>query len=178
MAAALGLSFPRTLHCQSTLPCPLTPFFLPPPTSHTLSLRHFNRLLRETFEPQQLTHSSIFDGSEASQAVIEVGPRTNFSTAFSTNATSICTSVGLNKVGHGVEPRGLGVGSFGLAYIYGGLEAWGLWLSRKDEGPGAWAVVGPGWGWEQAHEAGWGFMAHEVAMWTGFSGGGQLLSVF
>jgi phosphoribosylformylglycinamidine synthase len=56
------------------------------------------RLLRETFEPQQLTATSCFDGSEDSQAVVEVGPRTNFSTAWSTNATSICTSVGLHKV--------------------------------------------------------------------------------
>lgn len=56
------------------------------------------RLLRETFEPNQLTTSSIFDGSEPTQAVVEVGPRTNFSTAWSTNATSICASVGLDKV--------------------------------------------------------------------------------
>jgi phosphoribosylformylglycinamidine synthase len=55
-------------------------------------------LLRETFEPQQLTASSIFDGSAPNQCVIEVGPRTNFSTAFSTNATSITRSVGLDKV--------------------------------------------------------------------------------
>jgi phosphoribosylformylglycinamidine synthase len=57
-----------------------------------------HRLLRETFEPNQLTTSSIFDGSEPTQAVVEVGPRTNFSTAWSTNATSICASVGLDKV--------------------------------------------------------------------------------
>jgi hypothetical protein len=56
------------------------------------------RLLRETFEPEQLTNVSIFDGSEATQTVVEVGPRTNFSTAWSTNATSICRSVGLDKV--------------------------------------------------------------------------------
>jgi phosphoribosylformylglycinamidine synthase len=55
-------------------------------------------LLRETFEPQQLTASSIFDGSAPNQCVVEVGPRTNFSTAFSTNATSITRSVGLDKV--------------------------------------------------------------------------------
>eukprot|EP00879_Flechtneria_rotunda_P005989 GHRR01006298.1.p1 GENE.GHRR01006298.1~~GHRR01006298.1.p1 ORF type:complete len:1281 (+),score=448.03 GHRR01006298.1:710-4552(+) len=55
-------------------------------------------LLRETFEPQQLNPTSIFDSDEPNQAVVEVGPRTNFSTAFSTNATSICTSVGLSKV--------------------------------------------------------------------------------
>eukprot|EP00775_Hariotina_reticulata_P008987 gene8987-9160_t len=55
-------------------------------------------LLRETFEPQQLTVSSIFDSNRDNQAVVEVGPRSNFSTAFSTNATSICTSVGLDKV--------------------------------------------------------------------------------
>lgn len=57
-----------------------------------------DRLLRETFEPQQLTTNSIFDSNRDNQAVVEVGPRSNFSTAFSTNATSICTSVGLDKV--------------------------------------------------------------------------------
>lgn len=60
-------------------------------------------LLRETFEPEQLTNVSIFDGSEATQTVVEVGPRTNFSTAWSTNATSICRSVGLDKVAR-LEP--------------------------------------------------------------------------
>lgn len=55
-------------------------------------------LLRETFEPEHLTPDSIFDGSEPTQTVVEVGPRTNFSTAWSTNATSICSSVGLDKV--------------------------------------------------------------------------------
>jgi len=57
-----------------------------------------HRLLRETFEPEHLTPDSIFDGSEPTQTVVEVGPRTNFSTAWSTNATSICSSVGLDKV--------------------------------------------------------------------------------
>jgi hypothetical protein len=68
------------------------------PVYARISFRHLCRLLRETFEPEQLTGVSIFDGSEPTQAVVEVGPRTNFSTAWSTNATSICSSVGLDKV--------------------------------------------------------------------------------
>jgi phosphoribosylformylglycinamidine synthase len=56
------------------------------------------RLLRETFEPELLKADSIFDSDTPTQTVVEVGPRLNFSTAWSTNATSICTSVGLGKV--------------------------------------------------------------------------------
>lgn len=67
-----------------------------------------SRLLRETFEPEQLTPVSIFDGSVPTQTVVEVGPRTNFSTAWSTNATSICRSVGLDKVRGTVEVGGGG----------------------------------------------------------------------
>lgn len=78
--------------------------------AHTFSPpRNVHRLLRETFEPEQLTGVSIFDGSEPTQAVVEVGPRTNFSTAWSTNATSICSSVGLDKVG----------------VVFWGLRVWG-----------------------------------------------------
>jgi len=55
-------------------------------------------LLRETFEPELLTPSSKFEASGSQTTVIEVGPRTNFSTAFSTNAVSICSSTGLGKV--------------------------------------------------------------------------------
>ena len=54
-------------------------------------------LLRETYEPELLSASSVLTPSGA-QAVVEVGPRRAFSTAFSTNAVSICASVGLSKV--------------------------------------------------------------------------------
>jgi hypothetical protein len=72
-----------------------TPLFalllLPPPPPPP-------RLLRETFEPDRLTPTTVLDSASPNQVVVEVGPRLNFSTAWSTNATSICTSVGLNQV--------------------------------------------------------------------------------
>ncbi|KDD76052.1 hypothetical protein H632_c378p1, partial [Helicosporidium sp. ATCC 50920] len=52
-------------------------------------------LLSETFEPHLLTSGSRF---AAGEAVVEVGPRMNFSTAWSTNAVSICASCGLGQV--------------------------------------------------------------------------------
>ncbi|KFM22797.1 putative phosphoribosylformylglycinamidine synthase, chloroplastic/mitochondrial [Auxenochlorella protothecoides] len=54
-------------------------------------------LLRETFEPERLTPDSSFQ-LEPQDAVVEVGPRMNFSTAWSANAVSICASCGLGKV--------------------------------------------------------------------------------
>lgn len=56
------------------------------------------RLLRETFEPELLTPSSVLQPAGPTQAVVEVGPRSSFQTAWSTNAVSICASVGLGKV--------------------------------------------------------------------------------
>jgi len=57
-------------------------------------------LLRETYEPEKLRPSSSLAASNntSTQSMVEVGPRTNFSTAWSTNATSICQSVGLTNV--------------------------------------------------------------------------------
>ncbi|GMH42502.1 hypothetical protein BSKO_10421 [Bryopsis sp. KO-2023] len=52
-------------------------------------------LLRETYEPDQLTLETSFNSGSQ---VVEVGPRMNFSTAWSANATSICRSCGLQKV--------------------------------------------------------------------------------
>ena len=52
-------------------------------------------LLRETFEPEQFGLES-FLGSDG--VVLEVGPRMNFSTAWSTNAVSICHACGLEKI--------------------------------------------------------------------------------
>lgn len=45
-----------------------------------------------------LTPSTTLDSTEKTATVIEVGPRSNFSTAFSTNAVSICQSCGLGQV--------------------------------------------------------------------------------
>jgi phosphoribosylformylglycinamidine synthase len=51
-------------------------------------------LLRETFEPDGLGPQSILrDGW-----ILEVGPRLNFSTAWSSNAVSICGACGLEKI--------------------------------------------------------------------------------
>ena len=53
-------------------------------------------LLAETFEPEKLKDESQLapDGRET----IEVGPRLNFETAFSTNAVAICRACGLRKI--------------------------------------------------------------------------------
>ncbi len=53
-------------------------------------------LLAETFEPEKLTTASHLRSGNLE--VIEVGPRLNFETAFSTNAVAICHSCGLRKV--------------------------------------------------------------------------------
>ena len=52
-------------------------------------------LLRETFEPHCLSSESFLDSD---QAILEVGPRMNFTTAWSTNAVSVCNGCGLSKV--------------------------------------------------------------------------------
>ncbi|MGD8699893.1 MAG: phosphoribosylformylglycinamidine synthase [Gemmatimonadales bacterium] len=53
-------------------------------------------LLRETFEPQSFGPEPFLAGEEG--VLLEVGPRMNFSTAWSTNAVSICHACGLTKV--------------------------------------------------------------------------------
>ncbi|GAB4814933.1 hypothetical protein N2152v2_001979 [Parachlorella kessleri] len=55
-------------------------------------------LLRETFEPELLTPATEFASLGPNDAVVEVGPRMSFSTAWSANAVSICASTGLGKV--------------------------------------------------------------------------------
>ncbi len=52
-------------------------------------------LLSETFEPDRFHRNSFLTGDGE---ILEVGPRLNFSTAFSTNAVSICRACGLDKV--------------------------------------------------------------------------------
>jgi len=51
-------------------------------------------LLAETFEPGRFGVCSFLH----SDSVLEVGPRMNFSTAWSTNAVSVCHSCGLTKI--------------------------------------------------------------------------------
>jgi len=63
-----------------------------------LSSRDLDRLrwlLAETFEPGGFGDRSFFDGGGL---VVEVGPRMNFTTAWSTNAVAICHACGLTGV--------------------------------------------------------------------------------
>jgi phosphoribosylformylglycinamidine synthase len=53
-------------------------------------------LLAETFQPDGFGEASILD--PAAGALLEVGPRMNFSTAWSTNAVSICAACGLTRI--------------------------------------------------------------------------------
>ncbi len=58
-------------------------------------------LLSETFEPENLSGESFLERSsidDRSSTIVEVGPRMNFTTSWSTNAVSVCRSCGLTKV--------------------------------------------------------------------------------
>ncbi|UCE78265.1 MAG: hypothetical protein JSV13_07030, partial [Nitrospiraceae bacterium] len=58
-------------------------------------------LLSETFEPEHFSKKSFFPGSlnPGTQAYyVEVGPRLNFTTAWSANAVSICHACGLAPI--------------------------------------------------------------------------------
>ncbi len=57
-------------------------------------------LLAETFEPQNFSNHSFFDTADTDEnySVLEVGPRMNFTTAWSTNAVSVCHSCGLTGI--------------------------------------------------------------------------------
>jgi phosphoribosylformylglycinamidine synthase len=58
-------------------------------------------LLRETFEPENFSEGSFFTLNAepgTPHIIIEVGPRMNFTTAWSTNAVSVCHSCGLTKI--------------------------------------------------------------------------------
>merc|ERR1719443_717428 len=70
-------------------------------------------LLSETFEPEQFSKANSFllKDSQNKQSngtnghpppVVEVGPRQQFTSAWSTNAVSICEAMGLTKI-TGVE---------------------------------------------------------------------------
>lgn len=54
-------------------------------------------LLAETFEPDKLSSTSFLAPGPATR-IFEVGPRMNFTTAWSTNAVSICHACGLTTV--------------------------------------------------------------------------------
>ena len=57
-------------------------------------------LLSETFEPKNFKKASLLNPSlSLSQSVVvEIGPRLNFETAYSTNAVAICLACGLKKI--------------------------------------------------------------------------------
>jgi phosphoribosylformylglycinamidine synthase len=59
-------------------------------------------LLAETFEPDDFSNTSFLTDSPVHRfthsPVFEVGPRMNFTTAWSTNAVSICHACGLTKI--------------------------------------------------------------------------------
>ncbi len=58
-------------------------------------------LLSETFEPEKFSDKSFLIPKSAisnSKSIIEVGPRMSFTTAWSTNAVSVCYACGLTKI--------------------------------------------------------------------------------
>jgi phosphoribosylformylglycinamidine synthase len=58
-------------------------------------------LLAETFEPDKFSDKTFFSQNSALQTpnlILEVGPRMNFTTAWSTNAVSVCHACGLRKI--------------------------------------------------------------------------------
>jgi len=61
-------------------------------------LRTLQWLLAETFEPENLSAESFLRPGGTDAFVVEVGPRMNFTTSWSTNAVSVCRSCGLNSV--------------------------------------------------------------------------------
>ena len=67
-------------------------------TDSPLSADQHNRLiylLSETFEVDQFAEQSFLTGPGT---ILEVGPRMNFSTAWSTNATAICHACGITQI--------------------------------------------------------------------------------
>ena len=62
-------------------------------------MRLLRWLLAETFEPQQFSDTSFLALNPGPRTLIlEVGPRMNFTTAWSTNAVSVCQACGLKKI--------------------------------------------------------------------------------
>lgn len=53
-------------------------------------------LLAETFEPENFSSESFLNSG--GEVIFEVGPRMNFTTAWSTNAVSVCHACGLTKI--------------------------------------------------------------------------------
>jgi len=64
-------------------------------------MRLLRWLLAETFEPKQFSDKSFLTPNSdpgSLNLILEVGPRMNFTTAWSTNAVSVCQACGLRKI--------------------------------------------------------------------------------
>lgn len=61
-----------------------------------LEINTLKWLLSETYEPEKFSETSFLGSGTG--LVLEFGPRMNFTTAWSTNAVSICRACGLNKI--------------------------------------------------------------------------------
>src|SRR3990172_4271155 len=64
-------------------------------------MRLLRWLLAETFEPQKFSDKSFLIRPSSlvpRPSILEVGPRMNFTTAWSTNAVSVCHACGLRKI--------------------------------------------------------------------------------
>lgn len=64
-------------------------------------MRLLRWLLAETFEPEKFSNKSFFSPHSARNnphLILEVGPRMSFTTAWSTNAVSVCHACGLRKI--------------------------------------------------------------------------------
>jgi phosphoribosylformylglycinamidine synthase len=71
-------------------------------------------LLSETFEPEKFSSESFLNLNfehRTQNYLVEVGPRMNFTTAWSTNAVSICHSCGLEKITRLERSRRFGISS-------------------------------------------------------------------
>jgi phosphoribosylformylglycinamidine synthase len=55
-------------------------------------------LLQETYEPEKCQNQSLIGACSDGESILEVGPRQQFTSAWSTNAVSICAAIGLSKV--------------------------------------------------------------------------------
>ena len=64
-------------------------------------LKTLGWLLSETFEPDNYSDRSLLSGWASEMKdhyLLEIGPRMNFTTAWSSNAVSVCHSCGLDKI--------------------------------------------------------------------------------
>ena len=60
--------------------------------------KRLNWLLTETYEPENFGTETFLKSSDSNSTLIELGPRLNFATAYSTNAVSILRSCGIENV--------------------------------------------------------------------------------